>query len=79
MAGDGCIGCTEPAFWDTMTPFEKPIPDAAIAAALGGGEATVDNIAMVLTGVTVAGAAAHAALTAYVHRNDEKKDNAQQE
>ncbi|MDD5168118.1 MAG: hydrogenase small subunit [Syntrophales bacterium] len=73
MAGHGCIGCTEPAFWDTMTPFEKPIPDASIASALGGGEATVDDIAMVLTGVTVAGVAAHAGLTAYVHRNDDKE------
>ena len=76
MAGHGCIGCTEPAFWDTMTPFEKPIPDASIAGALGGGEATVDDVAMVLTGVTVAGVAAHAGLTAYVHRNDDQKDSA---
>ncbi len=79
MAGHGCIGCTEPAFWDTMTPFEKPIPDAGIAAALGGGEATVDGIAMVLTGVAVAGVAAHAGLTAYVHRNDGKKETAHKE
>lgn len=75
MAGHGCIGCTEPAFWDTMTPFEKPIPDASIASAFGGGEATVDDVAMVLTGVTVAGIAAHTALTAYVHRNDDQKDS----
>ena len=25
MAGHGCMGCTEPAFWDTMAPLEKPI------------------------------------------------------
>jgi len=79
MSGHGCIGCTEPAFWDTMTPFEKPIPDVNIASALGGGEATVDGIAMVLTGVAVAGVAAHAGLTAYVHRNDEKKETAHKE
>ena len=79
MAGHGCIGCTEPAFWDTMTPFEKPISDAGIASALGGGEATVDDIAMVLTGVTVVGVAAHAGLTAYVHRNDGKEETAHKE
>jgi len=25
-AGHGCIGCTEPHFWDTMTPFYIPLP-----------------------------------------------------
>ena len=79
MAGHGCIGCTEPAFWDHMTPFEKPIPDGALTQPLGGGEATVDDIAMVLTGVTVAGVAAHAGLTAYVHKNGGSDDAAHKE
>ena len=26
-AGHGCIGCTTPHFWDTMTPFYRPLPD----------------------------------------------------
>jgi hydrogenase small subunit len=25
-AGHGCIGCTNPRFWDTMTPFYTPLP-----------------------------------------------------
>jgi quinone-reactive Ni/Fe-hydrogenase small subunit len=68
MAGHGCIGCTEPAFWDTMAPLEKPIDEKTI----GGGEKTVDKIGMVLLGATVAGVAAHAGLTALKHRD--KKD-----
>ena len=64
MGGHGCIGCTEPAFWDTMAPLEKPIAEGTI----GGGERTVDQIGAVLTGVTVAGIAAHAALSEYRHR-----------
>jgi len=26
-AGHGCIGCTMPSFWDTMTPFYQPVDD----------------------------------------------------
>jgi hydrogenase small subunit len=26
-AGHGCIGCTMPHFWDTMTPFYQPVED----------------------------------------------------
>ena len=61
MAGHGCMGCTEPAFWDTMAPLEKPIDEKTI----GGGEKTVDTIGMALLGVTAAGIAAHAGVTAH--------------
>jgi NiFe hydrogenase small subunit HydA len=64
MGGHGCIGCTEPDFWDTMAPLEKPIHEAAI----GGGERTADRIGAALTGVTVAGVAAHAVLSGIKHR-----------
>ena len=64
MAGHGCMGCTEPAFWDTMAPLEKPIEDIP-------SEHTIDAIGAVLLGVTAAGIAAHAGLTAIRHR--EKK------
>ena len=26
-AGHGCVGCSEPNFWDTMTPFYERLPD----------------------------------------------------
>jgi len=64
MAGHGCIGCTEPSFWDTMAPFEKPLPDKSY----GGGEKTVDRIGAALTGITAAGIAAHAVASAIRHR-----------
>jgi len=60
MAGHGCIGCTEPAFWDSMAPLEKPIAEKT----LGGGENTLDKIALGLVGVTAAGIAAHAIASA---------------
>lgn len=77
MAGHGCIGCTEPGFWDTMAPLEKPISDQTI----GGGEKTVDRIGAVLTGVAVAGVAAHAGATAIVRkaRNKDDRMNAEEE
>jgi Ni,Fe-hydrogenase I small subunit len=56
MAGHGCIGCTEPAFWDHMAPLEKPLDEKT----LGGGERTIDNIGIALTGAAVAGVAVHA-------------------
>lgn len=70
MGGHGCIGCTEPAFFDTMAPLEKPIQDKTY----GGGEQTVDNIAIALTGLTAAGIAAHAVASAIRHRNDDGKN-----
>ncbi len=65
MGGHGCMGCTEPGFWDTMAPLEKTIDEKTI----GGGEKTVDRIGMALLGVTAAGIAAHAGLTAIRHRS----------
>ena len=55
-AGHGCIGCSEPGFWDTMSPFYRRLPDVPGF----GVEATADKIGLALTGVTVAGIAAHA-------------------
>ncbi len=71
MAGHGCMGCTEPGFWDTMAPLEKPIADKTV----GGGESTVDSIGIALTGLTVAGIAAHAGLTAIRHREEREKES----
>lgn len=70
MAGHGCMGCTEPAFWDRMKPLEQPISKDTI----GGGEKTVDVIGTALAGLTVAGIAAHAALTAAVHKDKDDKN-----
>ena len=68
MSGHGCIGCTEPAFWDTMAPLEKPLPDKTY----GGPDNTVDNIGIALTGIAAAGIAAHAVATAIRHKKDDR-------
>jgi hydrogenase small subunit len=56
MAGHGCIGCSEPNFWDTMTPFYRRLPEVAGF----GVEATVDKIGLGAVAVTAAGIVAHA-------------------
>lgn len=68
MAGHGCIGCTEPGFWDTMAPLEKPLPDKSY----NGREATVDNIGIALTGIAALGIAAHATATVLRHKDDDQ-------
>ncbi len=60
-AGHGCIGCSEPNFWDTMTPFEEPNEKAGIRIPGGNGvEATSDEIGSFLAGATAAGIGVHA-------------------
>jgi quinone-reactive Ni/Fe-hydrogenase small subunit/[NiFe] hydrogenase small subunit len=49
-----------------MAPLEKPLPDKTY----GGGEKTVDNIGIALTGVAVAGVAIHAVASGIRHKGD---------
>jgi hydrogenase small subunit len=58
-AGHPCIGCTEPYFWDTMTPFYGRLPDVGGF----GVESKVDLIGASLAAGAVAGVAAHALAT----------------
>lgn len=73
-AGHGCIGCSEPGFWDTMSPFYRRLPDVPGF----GVEATADKIGLALTGVTLAGIAAHAVGSA-VRQQVVKKRNQSEE
>lgn len=67
-AGHPCIGCTEPHFWDTMTPFYGRLPDVG-----GFGiEKQVDFIGASLAIGATAGVLAHAAATG-VHQLRERK------
>jgi len=67
-AGHPCIGCTEPHFWDTMTPFYERLPGVA-----GFGiESTADTIGLGLAAGATAGVAAHAIATG-VQRAREKR------
>jgi len=54
-AGHGCIGCSEPDFWDTMTPFYATLPDVHDF----GVEATSTEIGLAVVAGTAALFAAH--------------------
>ncbi len=56
FSGHGCLGCSEPGFWDTMSPFYRRLPDVPGFNV----ESTVDTIGLALTGITAAGIALHA-------------------
>lgn len=61
MAGHGCIGCSEPAFWDTMTPFYQRLPNVP-----GFGiQASADKIGLGLVGATAAAFAVHGVASAF--------------
>ncbi|MBI5178240.1 MAG: hydrogenase small subunit [Nitrospinae bacterium] len=60
-AGHGCVGCSEPNFWDSMSPFYARLEGVEVP--FGGVESTADKIGMALTGAAAAGAAVHAAYT----------------
>ena len=70
-AGHGCIGCSEPVFWDRMTPFEKPNADAKII--IPGVEATADEFGVALLGAAGVGIAAHAIYTGVKKKKEAKK------
>ncbi len=53
--GHGCIGCSEPQFWDKMTPFYTHVAGIpGIDAA-----ANLDKLGLLLVGATAAGFGAH--------------------
>ncbi len=58
--GHGCIGCTEPNFWDSMAPFYERLPNVTIPAT--GISTGVDKAGKVILGVAAAGAAIHGAV-----------------
>ncbi len=59
--GHGCIGCTEPEFWDTMTPFYERLPDVKLP---GGLVADVDGAGKTILGLTAAAVGVHAVVGA---------------
>jgi NiFe hydrogenase small subunit HydA len=63
MAGHGCIGCSEPGFWDTLTPFEVPLAGRTYNIPFGI-DADADTIGQVVLGAAAVGIAAHAGATA---------------
>jgi hydrogenase small subunit len=67
-AGHPCIGCTEPHFWDTMSPFYERLPDVGGF----GVEQRVDLLGAALALGATAGVVAHAAATG-IHQARERK------
>jgi hydrogenase small subunit len=53
--GHPCIGCAEPNFWDTMTPFYRHLDGVAGF----GVQSNIDTVGLWLTGGVAAGFAAH--------------------
>ena len=67
-AGHPCIGCTEKHFYDRFTPFYDKLPNIP-----GFGiEVTAEKVGLGLTGLVVAGVAAHAGVTAVKAAADRK-------
>ena len=67
LAGHGCIGCSEPDFWDEMAYFEKPLSRQP----LHGLDATADTIGAVTLGVTAVGIGAHAVSSIFAKKVEE--------
>lgn len=72
--GRGCIGCSEPDFWDKYA-YERPMASANIKAPTGGVEKTVDEFGLGLLTATAIGIGAHAVASATagkrtVHKED---------
>jgi quinone-reactive Ni/Fe-hydrogenase small subunit len=69
-AGHGCMGCSEPNFWDTMGPLEKPL-QSHLAMGLN---TTVDKIGTTLLTATVIGIGAHAVASMFMNKKEEKEE-----
>lgn len=66
-AGHGCIGCSEPNFWDTMKPFESPLANKLYQTPYNGlgADKTADTVGLALVAATAIGIAAHATISAF--------------
>lgn len=74
QAGHGCIGCSEPNFWDTMSPFEEPIGNKMFRTSYDGigADKTANTVGTVILAATAVGIAAHAAVSALTKNKDEQ-------
>ena len=69
--GRGCIGCSEPDFWDKYA-YERPMANANIKAPTGGVEKTVDEFGLGLLTAAGVGIAIHAAASAVAGKKDKQ-------
>jgi quinone-reactive Ni/Fe-hydrogenase small subunit len=68
--GRGCIGCSEPDFWDKYA-YERPMADANIKAPTGGVEKTVDEFGLGLLTAASIGIGIHAAASLVAGRKED--------
>ncbi|KFZ38478.1 hydrogenase [Shewanella mangrovi] len=67
LAGHGCIGCSEPNFWDDMADFEKPLGRQL----LHGIDASADTVGAVIIGAAVVGIGAHAVASLFANSKED--------
>jgi quinone-reactive Ni/Fe-hydrogenase small subunit len=67
--GRGCIGCSEPDFWDKYA-YERPMAQANIKAPTGGVEKTVDEFGLGLLTAAGIGIGIHAAASAFAGKKE---------
>lgn len=74
QAGHGCIGCSEPDFWDKMAPFEEPIGNRLFHTSYDGlgADATANTVGTVILAATAVGIAAHAVVSGLSKKKDEE-------
>lgn len=74
QAGHGCIGCSEPDFWDTMGPFEEPMADRLFDTVLGlGADNVSDKVGIGILALTGIGIAAHAVISSMSSMSKDKE------
>ena len=66
QSGHGCIGCSEEAFWDKGSFYDR-----VTELNVFGVEANADTIGLAAAGAVGVGIAAHAAISARKHKNSE--------
>lgn len=71
--GRGCIGCSEPDFWDKYA-YERPMADAKIKAPTGGVEKTVDEFGLGLLTAAGIGIGIHAAASVVAGKKEDIGD-----
>lgn len=75
--GRGCIGCSEPDFWDKYA-YERPMADANIKAPTGGVEKTVDEFGLGLLTATAVGIGVHAVTSAAIGKRTVHKEDGEE-
>jgi hydrogenase small subunit len=73
-AGHGCVGCSEVAFWDRMTPFYERLPDVEIL----GVEVNAEKVALGVAAAAAVGVGAHAVGSALRKRRAEAPEKAEE-